>query len=99
LTPCTSIRTLDPWARPNGDIVPLQSTQFSDLKHAEVLRASLMAQVGTDSVTGAPLSECIEKYLATREQELDARTLNQHHLALESFRGFLRRRRWCTSAK
>jgi site-specific recombinase XerD len=49
----------------------------------------LMAQVGTDSVTGAPLSECIEKYLATREQELDARTLNQHRLALEKLQRFL----------
>jgi hypothetical protein len=46
---------------PNGDIVPRHSTQFCDLKRAEGLRASLMSQVGTDSVTGAPLSECIEK--------------------------------------
>jgi Phage integrase SAM-like domain len=68
---------------PTGDIVPRQSTQFSDLKRAEALRASLMVQVQTDAVTGPPLSECIEKYLATREQDLDARTLNQHRLALE----------------
>jgi len=74
---------------PTGDIVPRQSTQFSDLKRAEALRASLMAQVQTDSVTGPPLSECIEKYLATREQDLDARTLNQHRLALERLQRFL----------
>lgn len=74
---------------PAGDIVPRQSTQFSDLKRAEALRASLMAQVQTDSVTGPPLSECIEKYLATREQDLDARTLNQHRLALERLQRFL----------
>ncbi len=67
---------------PTGDIVPRQSTQFSDVRRAEALRASLMAQVLTDSVTGPPLSECIEKYLATREQDLDPRTLNQHRLAL-----------------
>lgn len=74
---------------PAGDIVPRQSTQFSDLKRAEALRSSLMAQVQADSTTGPPLSECIEKYLATREQDLDARTLNQHRLALERLQRFL----------
>jgi integrase len=74
---------------PTGDIVPRQSTQFSDLKRAEALRASLMAQVQMDSVTGPPLSECIEKYLATREQDLDPRTLNQHRLALARLQRFL----------
>jgi integrase len=74
---------------PAGDIVPRQSTQFADLKRAEALRASLMAQVQTDSVTGPPLSECVEKYLATREQDLDPRTLNQHRLALERLQRFL----------
>jgi len=68
---------------PSGDIVPRQSTRFPDLKKAEALRASLMAQVQADSITDPPVSECIEKYLATREQELDARTLAQHRLALE----------------
>jgi len=48
-----------------------------------------MAQVQTDAVTGLPVSECIEKYLATREQDLDARTLNQHRLALERLQRFL----------
>ena len=48
-----------------------------------------MAQVQTDSLTGPPLSECIEKYLATREQDLDARALNQHRLALERLQRFL----------
>jgi integrase/recombinase XerD len=74
---------------PVGDIVPRQSTQFSDLKRAEALRASLMAQVQTDSVTGPPFSECVEKYLATREQDLDPRTLGQHRLALERLARFL----------
>jgi hypothetical protein len=48
-----------------------------------------MAQVQGDSVTGAPLAECVEKYLATREQELDPRTLGQHRLALERLSRFL----------
>jgi hypothetical protein len=74
---------------PSGDIVPRQSTQFSDLKRAEALRASLMAQIQSDAVTGAPLTECVEKYLATREQDLDPRTLGQHRLALERLSLFL----------
>ena len=74
---------------PNGDIVPRQSTHFSDLKRAEALRASLMEQVQTDSITGPPLLECIEKYLATSEQELDGRTLDQHRLALGRLQRFL----------
>jgi len=48
-----------------------------------------MAQVQADSTTGPPISECIEKYLATREQDLDARTLAQHRLALERLQRFL----------
>jgi hypothetical protein len=59
------------------------------LKKAEALRASLMAQVQADSITGPPISECIEKYLATREQDLNARTLAQHRLALERLQRFL----------
>ena len=74
---------------PNGDIVPRQSTQSSDLKRAEALRASLMAQVRGDEITGPPLSECIEKYLASREEDLDTRTLGQHRLALERLQRFL----------
>ena len=74
---------------PTGDIVPRQSTRFSDLKKTEALRASLMAQVQADSISGPPVSECIEKYLATREQDLDARTLAQHRLALERLQRFL----------
>jgi hypothetical protein len=52
---------------PDGDIVPRQSTQFSDIKRAEALRASLMGQVQADSFSGPPVSECVKKNLATRE--------------------------------
>jgi len=74
---------------PDGDIVPRQSTQFSDLKRAEALRAALMKQVRADSITGPPISECVAKYLATREQDLDWRTLAQHRLALDRLARFL----------
>ena len=48
-----------------------------------------MTQVQTYSITGPPISECVEKYLATRAQDLDPRTLGQHRLALERLCRFL----------
>ena len=64
---------LDSWSHARAEIsFHDRARSFSDLKRAEALRASLMAQVQTDSMTGPPVSECIEKYLATREQDLDA---------------------------
>jgi integrase len=80
------------WIRgrtPSGDIVPMQSTRFTDLKQAEALRASLMAKTGSDANAGPSIAECIEKYLASREQDLDPRTLSQHRLALGRLRRYL----------
>jgi integrase/recombinase XerD len=74
---------------PSGDLVPRQSTRFSDLKKAEALRDSLMVQVTGNHTTGPAVSECIEKYLVSREQELDARTLSQHRLALDRLKRYL----------
>jgi site-specific recombinase XerD len=48
-----------------------------------------MAQIHADSIIGPPVSECVEKYLATREQDLDGRTLGQHRLALERLSRFM----------
>jgi integrase len=69
--------------------VPRQSTRFSDLKKAEALRDSLLVQVKGDQTTGPAVSECIEKYLVSREQELDTRTLSQHRLALDRLKRYL----------
>jgi integrase len=74
---------------PSGDLVPRQSTRFSDLKKAEALRDSLMVQVKGDQTTGPAVSECLEKYLVSREQDLDARTLSQHRLALDRLKRYL----------
>jgi integrase/recombinase XerD len=74
---------------PSGDTVPRQSTGFSDLKKAEGLRDSLMADVKGNPTSGPALAECIEKYLASRAQELDERTLDQHRVALERLRLYL----------
>ena len=72
-----------------GDLVPKQSTGFSDLKKAEALRDSLLAQAKGDDINGPTVAECIEKYLVSRERELDERTLGQHKLALERLQRFL----------
>jgi integrase/recombinase XerD len=74
---------------PQGDVVPRQSTGYNDLKQAEALRASMLTQVRGDDVTGLPVSECIEKYLLSRKQDLDERTHNQHKLALDRLQRFL----------
>ena len=72
-----------------GDLVPKQSTGFWDLKKAEALRDSLLAQARGDGINGPTVAECIEKYLVSRERELDERTLGQHKLALERLQRFL----------
>ncbi|MGB7762578.1 MAG: hypothetical protein WBL61_22280, partial [Bryobacteraceae bacterium] len=74
------------WIRgrtPAGDIVPRQSTGFSDLKRAEAMRDAYIRQGRAESGSGLPVTECIERYLRLREQDLDERTLAQHRLALE----------------
>jgi site-specific recombinase XerD len=80
------------WIRgrtPAGDIVPRQTTGFSDVKQAEAMRDALVSQGRAEDVSGLPISECIEKYLRLREQDLDERTLSQHRLALERLRRYL----------
>jgi len=83
------------WIRgrtPAGDIVPRQSTGFSDLKRAEAMRDAYVRQGRAESGSGMPVTECIERYLRLREQDLDERTLAQHRLALERLRSYLENR-------
>ena len=68
---------------PRGDIVPRQSTGFSDLKQAEAVRASLITQAKDETVHGPTVAECAEKYLASRRHELSEKTLGQHRLLLD----------------
>ena len=74
---------------PKGDVVPRQSTGFSDLKQAEAMRDSILAQGKVEQKSGLPIAECVEKYLLLRAQDLDERTLSQHKLALERLRRYL----------
>src|ERR1035438_3081765 len=74
---------------PSGTAMPRQTTGTSDPKQAEALRQSLLLRVKADEVNGLPVAACVQKYLDSREQDLDARTLNQHRLSLERLRSFL----------
>src|ERR1035441_3047286 len=60
---------------PNGDIVPRQSTGFSDPKRAAAARDSLLRQNKDEQVTGPLVAECIKSYLRLRAQDLDEDTL------------------------
>jgi integrase/recombinase XerD len=75
---------------PSGARVPRQTTGFSDPGQAEAFRASILAEHSPvqpgDAVT---VQDCIQKYLVSREQDLDGRTLSQHKLALDRLQHFL----------
>jgi hypothetical protein len=80
------------WIRgrmPSGDIVPRQSTGFRTLAQAEAFRDSLLSELRGDDINGPTVAECVERYLTSREPDLDARTLNHHRLALGRLQTFL----------
>src|SRR6266704_2641473 len=73
---------------PRGDLVPRQSTGFSDLKQAEAVRASLIARTKGETVHGPTIAECAEKYIASRRHELGEKTVGQHRLLLDRLTRF-----------
>jgi integrase/recombinase XerD len=62
----------------NGGFVPRQSTGLTDLKEAEALRASMLADAKDEQVHGPRIDDCIARYLESREHELGSRTMRQH---------------------
>ena len=48
-----------------------QSTGFTNLKQAEAVRDSLLASSTGNQISGPTVLECIERYLVSREQELE----------------------------
>ncbi|MBS1853940.1 MAG: tyrosine-type recombinase/integrase [Acidobacteria bacterium] len=75
---------------PSGDSVPRQTTGFSDPVKAEAFRAAILAEHSPlQPGDGVTVKECVAKYLLSRKQELDERTLYQHKLALERLQTFL----------
>jgi len=73
---------------PRGDLVPRQSTGFCDLKQAEAVRASLIAQTKDEKVHGPTIAECAKKYIASRRHELGEKTIGQHQLLLDRLTKF-----------
>lgn len=73
---------------PRGDLVPRQTTGFSDLKQAEAVRASLLAHAKNESVHGPTVAECAEKFIASRRHELGDKTIGQHRLLLDRLTKF-----------
>jgi hypothetical protein len=70
------------------DVVPRQSTGFSDLKHAEAVRASLIAQAKNETTHGPTIAECAERYVASSRHELGAKAISQHRLLLDCLTRF-----------
>ena len=68
---------------PRGDVIPRQSTGFSDLKQAEAVRTSLIAQHKDEKFHGPTIAECAKKYIASRRHELGEKTIGQHRLLLD----------------
>ena len=75
-----------------GEVVPRQSTGYTELKKSRSVArfASGASPVDPDRTTG--LAECVEKYLATREQELDPRTSVNIGSRSTGSRGYLKRK-------
>jgi integrase/recombinase XerD len=78
---------------PRGDLVPRQSTGFSDLAPAEAVRASLISQGKDESVHGPTVAECVERYIASRRHELGETTVGQYRVLLDRLTTFCVARR------
>src|ERR1019366_8198904 len=78
--------------RTDTSIVPRQSTGLSELKAAEALRASLVAESQDKAVHGPRLAECTEKYLASRVPELGDKASGQHKLLLARVQAYCEQR-------
>jgi len=72
---------------PDGDLVPRQSTGFRDLGKAEAFRNSFLKKIPSETY-GAPLSECVTRYMESRKRELAPKTLNHHRIVLDRLKTF-----------
>ena len=77
---------------PSGDLVPRQATGCTDIKQAEAVRAALINQQPKQNKGNTAhrptITECAEKYLASRRHELGDKTIGQHRLLLNRLREF-----------
>jgi len=81
------------YGRTGKGLVPRQSTGFMDLKEAEALRGSLVADARSEKVHGPKLGECMDKYLASRRHEMAEKTYGHHKLLLGRLTNYCERRR------
>src|SRR5450759_1782768 len=70
------------YGRTDSGLVPRQSTGLTDMKAAEVLRASLMAEGKDQAIHGPRIDDCAEKYLISRQAEMGETSQKQHKLLL-----------------
>jgi integrase len=79
------------YGRAGNSVVPRQSTGFTNLADAEAMRDALVAQSKGETVHGAKISDCIQKYLASRKHELGEKTYGQHKLLLSRLQNYCER--------
>lgn len=73
-----------------GDgIVPRQSTGLTDLKEAEALRASMLADGKDEKVHGPRIDDCIERFLEALAHEVGEDTKAQHEHLLRHLKEYL----------
>ncbi len=70
------------YGRTGSNLVPRQSTGFTDLAEAEAMRDALIAQSKDEAVHGPKIADCVDKYLASRRHELGEKTYGHHKLLL-----------------
>ncbi len=74
----------------SGDrFVPRQSTGLTDLKEAEALRASMVADGKDEKVHGPRIDACIETFLESLDYEVGEDTKGQHEHLLGHLRDYL----------
>lgn len=71
------------YGRTDSALVPRQSTGLTDMKAAEVLRSSLMAEGKDQAIHGPRIDDCAEKYLVSRQAELGDKAQSQHKIVLD----------------
>ena len=79
------------YGRTGNSVVPRQSTGLTDLAEAEGMRDALIAQSKSETARGPKVSECIEKYLASRQHELGEKTYGQTKLLLGRLKDYCER--------
>jgi integrase/recombinase XerD len=79
------------YGRTRNELIPRQSTGLTNLSEAEALRDSLIAKSKPEIVHGPKISDCIDKYLASRQHELAEKTYAQTKFLLARLKTYCER--------